>query len=77
MDCWVEDGSKSDKKAAKYLSQFISHPVIVWIPTDEATSVFDLITFDRILAWVWPKFDDESVNETLVRLGFATAEKPK
>lgn len=71
------DGSVSDDHAAEYLRQFIGHPIAVWIPTDSATSVFDLLTFDRVLAWVWAAGDEESINEALVRLGWATTEKPK
>ena len=77
LGCWVLDGSAADENAADYMRQFVGSPIAVWIPTDEATSVFDLLTFDRVLAWCWAAGEDESINEAIVRMGWGTTEKPK
>lgn len=74
---WVEDGSKADERATKYLQQFVGHAIKVLVPTDEIKSVFDVFSYDRVLAWCWPLDDDESINEAIVRNGWGTAEKPK
>jgi hypothetical protein len=67
----------ADGNAADYMRQFVGSPIAVWIPTDEATSVFDLLTFDRVLAWCWAAGEEESINEAIVRMGWGTTEKPK
>ena len=77
LGCWVLDKSAADDQAEQYLRQFVGKPIAVWIPTDEAKSIFDVLTFDRVLAWCWVAGEEESINESLVRLGWATEEKPK
>jgi len=76
VDCWVVDGSDDDHKAAEFLRQFIAKSLTIWVPTTDAKNVFSVVTFDRVLAWVWPENDDESLREAIVRNGWGTAEKP-
>ena len=50
------------------------------IPDDAGliTRISERKTFNRFLAWLWePGSDEESINEALVRLGWATTERPK
>jgi len=77
LACWVDDGSEDDRAAAEFLQQFIGQSLIVWVPTTEAKNVFSVLTFDRVLAWIWSADDEESINEAIVRNGWGTAEKPK
>lgn len=77
LDCWVLDGSVQDKAAEEYLKQFVDKPISVWIPTTESKSLFDVLTFDRVLAWAWAAGEDESINESIIRMGWGTTEKPK
>jgi len=76
LSCWVKDKTTPDYQAARYLRQFIGQELIIRVPTEEATTVFDLVSFDRVLAWAWLPDEDESINQALVRMGWATEEKP-
>jgi hypothetical protein len=89
--CWVEDGSEMDERAAKYLEQYMGKRLWCVLRTDvdakgrpipdDVGLVFrvgERRTFNRFLAWLWEPGDEpESINEALVRLGWATEEKPK
>ena len=77
LDCWVLDDSVADNHAAEFLRQFVGKPVIVLLPTDQVDSLLNLVSFNRILAWIWPLDDDESLNEAIIRNGWGTREKPK
>jgi hypothetical protein len=88
--CWVEDGTPMDERAAEYLMQFSGKPLDCVIRTDvddkgrlvsqDAGLLSRLVqrfTFQRALIWLWEPGEDESINDALIRMGFATLNKPK
>lgn len=49
----------------------------VFIPTEGARSVIDVLTMERVLIHAWVDGEKESLNARQVREGFATKEKAK
>jgi len=88
--CWVEDGTSMDERAAEYLTQFMGKPLDCVIRTDVddkgrpvehdvglLSRLVQRFTFQRALIWLWEPGEDESINDALIRMGFATLNKPK
>ena len=81
LDNWSPELKTPEGKEAKaYLVQLLGqgHSLIVFIPTEHADNLNDLLTFGRVLGHVWSSPDaEESISEILVRMGYATMEKEK
>lgn len=82
-NCWAPELNGDDKIAGQRAKEAVemmapsgTH-LTVWIPTDEASSVGGVMTFDRVLGDVWIGEDEESLNEHLVQMGHATREKQR
>ena len=91
--CWVADGTLADTKAAEYLEKnYFGKRLWAVLRTDVdgrgkpipddaglITRISERKTFNRFLAWLWEsgEFEQESINEALIMLGYATWEKPK
>lgn len=88
--CWVEDGTVMDARAAAYIMQFKGKRLDCVVRTDvddrgrpfpEDTKLLSRLvqrfTFQRALIWLWEPGEDESINDALIRLRFATPVKPK
>lgn len=81
-DCWApEKRNPGGKEATQRLAELmpLGVRVKVFIDTSKAKSPFDLLTFDRLLAFLWVVgFENEPpVNLQMVREGFATEKKIK
>jgi len=80
-NCWAPELHGDDKIAGQRAKEAVEMMapsgtlLTVWIPTDEASSVGGVMTFDRVLGDVWIGEDEESLNEHLVAMGHATREK--
>lgn len=80
-NCWAPemtgDESESGKDSRDALVDLLDPPndVIVNIPTGEARSLTDIMTFGRVVGDIWRPGQDRTVSHEMVSLGFATAEK--
>lgn len=48
----------------------------VHVPTGEGDRFADVLTFGRVLGYVWRRGEGVSLNEQIVQAGLATREKP-
>lgn len=77
FDCWApEKNTTSGRESAAALkTRLLNQPVVLFVPTSSARSLADVLTFDRVLGYVWVQGEHESISEWLVRQGYATKEK--
>jgi len=80
-DCWAPElrGEQSEAgvESRDALVDMLDPPceVVVHIPTGEARSLSDVISFGRPVANIWRLGIDATLSDELINLGFATAEK--
>lgn len=79
LDCWAEELSTVEGSRAKLQLELMSpvgSHVRVHIPTQDASSLTDIMTFGRVLGHVWREGDEESIGSLMVRSGHALEYKP-
>ncbi len=84
LDCWAPElRSKSDgeklraelaKKHAERLT--VNRHGVLFVPTDGASQIGDVLTFGRVLGHFYPDGHDKSLSEMMVESGYATEVKP-
>ena len=80
-DCWAPELHGAERIAGEDAKMFVEHTlgrfdqVIVSVPTSEAQSLGDVLTFGRLLGDVY--VDGESLAELVVGAGLASREKPQ
>jgi len=80
-DCWAPELHGDDKiagekaKTALQLMAPVGTHLIVHVPTQEVDALAGVFTFGRVIADVYVREDDDSLNEHLVQMGHATREK--
>lgn len=79
LDCWAPEKSTPEGTLSSQALSVIlegGDEMVVFIPTDEACSLKDVMTFGRVLGQLWANPEAvESVSELMVRSGNATKEK--
>jgi endonuclease YncB( thermonuclease family) len=80
LDTWApEKYTESGKLSARRLSELlpVDVSVKVFIDTADAQTPFDVITFDRVLAYLWVigHESEPPINLQMVREGYATETK--
>lgn len=86
LNCWAPElhrGSDQQKTAGAAAKAFLTdrlragEAIDVHIPTGEGDRFAEVLTFGRVLGWVWRRGEAISLNEQLVQAGHATTEKPQ
>lgn len=78
LDCWAPEKNTAAgrESAAAMKTRLLSRPVILFVPTDQARSLADVLTLDRVLGQVWPCDEQQSISEWMIGNGYATKSKP-
>ena len=82
-DCWAPeltgDSAEAGQDARNALVDLLDPPneIVVSIPTGDANSLSDIMTFGRVVGDIWRPGMDRSVSHEMVALGHATAEKER
>jgi hypothetical protein len=53
----------------------VGSAIDIHVPTGEGDRLSELLTFSRVLGWVWRRGEGVSLNEQIVQAGHATMEK--
>lgn len=83
LECWAPETHGEEKERGErskaHLEKLapVNSAIHVWIPTQDARRLQDVISLGRILGHVWREGDDESLSQHMVRAGMATTEKEK
>lgn len=82
LDCWAPESRTSDKHekqlgtaSKEHLKYVEGLRATLYVPTDQAASVGDLLTFGRILGAVWVEGHEHSLSEVQRCGGYAYATK--
>lgn len=81
LDCWAPETrgkQRPDGEAARdFLASIVSpgDELVLFVPGSEAGNVAELMTFGRVLGFLWRDGDGPSLSELMVTAGHATTEK--
>lgn len=81
LDCWAPELHGTDRDVGAMAKQMLQDLVprgtrlIVQVPTGQADSADDVLSFGRVLGNVWREHDDLSLSEQMVATGLATKER--
>lgn len=84
LDCWAPEIRGSQREAGLAAKAFLQRLVQVtgrrqatlFVPTDQAESFDDVMSFGRVLGQIWLAGQQLSIAELMVLSGHATATKP-
>lgn len=83
LDCWAPETRGESKpqgdrsKAAMERLLPVGSDVVLYVPTDDSSSLADLLTFGRVLGYLWQDGSKQHVSEIMVESGHATREKSR
>ena len=86
LNCWARElhrGSDEDRAAGAAAKAWmvdmlpIGSAIDVHIPTGDGDRFSEVLTFGRVLGWVWRRGEGVSLNEQIVQAGHATMERPR
>lgn len=81
LDCWAPETRGVEREeglAAKAFLEGVAtqgKEAVVWIPTDHAERLMDILTFGRVLGRVWLRDSGRELSAVMVSSGHATATK--
>jgi endonuclease YncB( thermonuclease family) len=85
LDCWVPElnkGPEQERQRGRVAMLYArglagGKSATLFVPTQKARSMMDILTLDRVLGHVWLDGFDESLSELMVESGYASKEKPR